>query len=137
MQRLASFVLMLALAVLAGAGIVSAQSAPAPPGNAKHGYAVFVNEGCYECHGYQGEGSGRRGNGTSIVGPNLAPKPIPWAAFIAQVRKPRRIMPSYEPAILSDRDTADIYAYLRSIPAGKPAADIPLLKGYIAPGAAK
>lgn len=116
-------------ALLAGLGTFAAVSAQttAPPGNAKHGQAVFMTEGCYECHGYQGEGSGSRGPGG--VAPNLAPHPIPYGAFIAQLRKPRDRMPVFSLPILSDQDAADIYAYLESIPAGKPASSIPLLDG--------
>lgn len=123
----------LTLAV-AGSGLVSAQTTAPPAGDAKHGYALFMRDGCYECHNVQGEGSGRRGNGSSQVGPNIAPKPIAWTAFASQVRRPRDIMPSYGPASVSDQDLADIYSYLASIPAGKPAADIPLLKGYVTTG---
>ena len=36
-------------------------------------------------------------------------------------------MPPYEPKILSDKQAADIYAYLKSVPDGKPVAEIPLL----------
>lgn len=106
---------------------VGAQSS-APPGNAKHGYAVFVGDGCWECHGYQGQGAGRHGVNTFPVGPSLAPKPIAYAAFIKQVRTPRRLMPVYSTDILSDKDAADVYAYLASIPPAKDASTIPLLK---------
>lgn len=111
------------LIVLGGA--VSAQST-APAGTIKHGQHVFEMEGCYECHGWQGEGTGSRAP-RGAVGPSLAPHPIAYTAFIAQVRKPRDTMPVYGPNILSDKDAADIYAYLASIPAGKPASTIPLL----------
>jgi len=36
-------------------------------------------------------------------------------------------MPVYSPAVLQDSEIKDIVAYLQSIPAGKPAKDIPLL----------
>jgi hypothetical protein len=36
-------------------------------------------------------------------------------------------MPSFSVKILSDATLADIYAYLSSIPAGKPGSQIPLL----------
>jgi mono/diheme cytochrome c family protein len=120
------------VATLALGGVVAAQSS-APPGDAKHGKAVFELEGCYECHGWQGQGTGSRGPGG--VAPNLAPHPIPYAAFLAQIRKPRDRMPVFSPEILSDKDAADIYAYLASIPAGKPASAIPLLNS-ISPGPA-
>jgi mono/diheme cytochrome c family protein len=36
-------------------------------------------------------------------------------------------MPVYTPAVVTDAQIADIVAYLQSIPAGTPAADVPLL----------
>ena len=44
-----------------------------------------------------------------------------------QVRQPRADMPSFSAKILPDKTLADIYAYLQSIPAGKPGSDQPLL----------
>lgn len=38
-------------------------------------------------------------------------------------------MPSFSASILPDKDLADIYAYLQSIPAGKPYSQIPILSG--------
>jgi len=37
-------------------------------------------------------------------------------------------MPPYAPAVLTDDELADIYAYLQSIPSGQPADGIPALK---------
>jgi ubiquinol-cytochrome c reductase cytochrome c subunit len=120
----------LGLTLLAASSLVFAQGS-APPGDAKAGAATFMRVGCYECHGTVGQGSGRHGVGA--YGPMLAPKPLPFAAVIAQLRRPRNLMPSYSAAILSDQDVADIYAYLVSVPAGKSAKDIPLLHGYPQP----
>ncbi len=118
----------LAVTLLAASSFVFAQGS-APPGDAKAGAALFMREGCYECHGTVGQGSGRHGVGT--YGPMLAPKPLPYVAVLAQLRRPRNLMPAYSPAILSDQDAANIYAYLASIPAGKSAKDIPALRGYL------
>jgi hypothetical protein len=38
-------------------------------------------------------------------------------------------MPVYTALVMPDADVADIYAYLLTIPKGKSAAEIPLLKG--------
>jgi hypothetical protein len=38
-------------------------------------------------------------------------------------------MPIYTTVVMSDADVADIYAFLLTIPKGKSAAEIPLLKG--------
>jgi ubiquinol-cytochrome c reductase cytochrome c subunit len=91
-----------------------------PHGDAVRGKTAFVAHGCDECHGSLGQGN--RGFGL-----RLAPHPIPYAALLHQLRSPRSVMPPYSAKVLSDRDAADIYAYLGSIPAGKPATSIPIL----------
>jgi hypothetical protein len=48
--------------------------------------------------------------------------------FLQQLRHPRARMPIYTAVVMPDADVADIYAYLQSIPQGKPADQIPLLK---------
>ena len=84
-----------------------------------------MSAGCYTCHGTVGQGG---------AGARLAPKPRAQAAFVAYVRSGRRGwsvaggMPAYPPKMLSDAALLDIYAYLTSIPAPRPAAEIPLLK---------
>lgn len=116
----------LGLALLAGTH-VAAQSTT-PPGDPKLGQALWMRDGCYECHGTAAQGSGARAGGT---GPMLAPKPLPFSVVLSQLRRPLNVMPPYSTAILSDRDAANIYAYLASIPAGKSASRIPLLRGYL------
>jgi len=96
-------------------------AAGAPAGNAQHGKTVYVADGCYECHGYAGQG----GAGT---GPKLGPNAIPYAAFSFQVRSPRDEMPPYSAKVLSDADLADIYAFVQSQPQPPKPDSIPLLK---------
>jgi ubiquinol-cytochrome c reductase cytochrome c subunit len=107
--------------------LASAQPVP----DAKRGYAAYVRDGCYECHGYQGQGNARRGvgGGGGEVGPILAPQPLPYQRFMRQVRTPRDLMPAYSSRILSNEDAADIYAYLRTISDAKAPSAIPLLTG--------
>ena len=85
-----------------------AQSAP-PPGDAVNGKRVYMADGCYQCHGSIGQGS-------RPTGPHLAPDPVPYEAFAAQVRRPVNTMPPYTSVVLSDQELADIYAYLLTIP---------------------
>jgi ubiquinol-cytochrome c reductase cytochrome c subunit len=126
MNRLSTRLATLALATLAAALFsvhgAAAQTTPAATGDAVHGKANFMKYGCYECHGTVAQG-----NYQGI--PHLAPHPIPQAALIAYIRKPGGQMPSYSATILPDKDAADIWAYLASIPAGKPASAIPALTG--------
>jgi len=87
--------------------------------NADNGKRLFVKDGCYQCHGYQGQGG--------AAGALLAPRPIVLAALTAYVRHPTGQMPPYTSKVLSDSDLADIHAYLSSIPAPPPLKNIPLL----------
>ncbi len=114
MKRL---ILPLALAVATG-GFAIALAQPA--GNVAHGKQIFATYGCYQCHGYQGQGA-------AAGGPKLAPNPLPIDAFTAQLRHPRDRMPIYTQVTVSDSDVADLYAYLQTIPKAKTVADIPLL----------
>ena len=127
MQR--SIILSATLAVLSLTGTAAAQAQtqaqaqPASAGNAAHGRTLFASSGCYQCHGYQGQGLG-------TTGPKLAPTPLPYEAFIGQMRKPRDAMPLYTSKVLTEGDVQDIYAYMLSIPKAKAAADIPLLSRF-------
>lgn len=93
----------------------------APAGDAARGRALFVQDGCYECHGYVGQGSIR-------TAPALAPKPAPYATFTAQLREPADRMPAYTEKVLSDAQMADLYAYLVSLPPSPDPASIALLQ---------
>ena len=93
----------------------------APTGDAHRGNDLYRSVGCWQCHGTTGAGGGWQG-------PRLAPAPLPFVAFANQLRKPRAQMPHYPARLLTDQDVADIYAYVRSIPAGRPASQIDVLK---------
>jgi mono/diheme cytochrome c family protein len=97
-----------------------AQDNSAPTGNVKAGQQAYKAVGCWQCHGTAGQGG-------AITGPRLAPSALPYAAFLQQLRTPQNAMPPYEPKILSDADAANIYAFLKSVPAPKSVQDIPLL----------
>src|SRR5262245_48765097 len=91
------------------------------PANATRGKQLYMATGCYQCHGTKGEGGGN-------AGPRLAPGPLPAEGFTLQLRKPRQRMPVYTAVVMPDADVADIYAFLLTVPKGKTAAEIPLLK---------
>ena len=121
--------LVIAFIVSAAAGLPIAQTPQRPAtvapqantaqGNAETGKKLFVSDGCYQCHGYEAQGS-------SSTGPRLGPRPIAFAAFSRYVRQPTGQMPPYTAKVVSDADLANIYAYIASRP--EPAKDIPLLK---------
>lgn len=94
-------------------GVALAQA----PGNVEKGKSVFLKQGCFRCHGTDGQGG---------AGPRLAPNPPATAALIQYVRKPSGQMPPYTNQV-SDRDLTDIRAYLASIPPPPAVKDIPLL----------
>jgi len=83
------------------------------------GKTAFEKNGCWQCHGYAGQGG--------AAGKTLAPKPMPYEAFNVFVRNSNGQMPPYPKEILSDADLADIHAYLSSIPAAKDYKSIPML----------
>jgi mono/diheme cytochrome c family protein len=106
--------------MVAGASAQTPAPQPAPPaGNVEEGKKLFVSYGCYQCHGYEAQGS-------NATGPRLGPRPIAFAAFSRYVRQPTNQMPPYTTKVVSDADLANIYAFVQSRPA--PAANIPLLK---------
>ena len=114
--------LMIAMIAFALAAAQTPAPAPssAPAGNAQNGKKLFERYGCFQCHGYEAQG----GLGT---GPRLAPKPLAWAALSRYVRQPAGQMPPYTAKVVSDKDLADIYAFLSAQPAPPPAKSIPLL----------
>lgn len=79
----------------------------APRGDAAAGKRLFVDKGCYACHGFVGQGSRE--------GPRLVPV-TPYGAFVLQLRMPRAIMPPYTAELVSDAEAADLHAYLASQP---------------------
>jgi mono/diheme cytochrome c family protein len=94
-------------------------AASAVAASAEKGKAGFVQHGCWQCHGYQGQGG--------VTGLKLAPDPIPFETLSTFVRTTSRAMPPYREEILSNEDLTDIYTYLQSIPKGPDPASIPLL----------
>ncbi len=89
------------------------------PNDVARGKQLYFATGCDQCHGTQGKGG---------AGPRLAPGPIPYEGMVIQLRKPRVRMPLYSAVVMPDGDVAAIFAYLQSVPKGKTASEIPMLK---------
>jgi mono/diheme cytochrome c family protein len=87
--------------------------------SAEKGKEAYVKYGCWQCHGFQGQGG--------VAGAKLAPDPLPSDAFTAFVRTTNRAMPPYSEAVLPNEDLADIHAFLETIPKPPDAKGIPLL----------
>src|SRR5215204_6714526 len=104
---------MLLVALVLSAALASQAQAPqrpataAPPGNVEVGRKLFVSYGCYQCHGYEAQGS-------SATGPRLGPRAIAFAAFSRYVRQPTGQMPPYTAKVVSDADLTNIYAFVSS-----------------------
>jgi ubiquinol-cytochrome c reductase cytochrome c subunit len=85
------------------------KSSAAPAGNVENGKRLFMKDGCYQCHGREGQGS-------VMSGPRIAPDPVPLEVLLRYVRKPSGEMPPYTEKVISDQELTDIYAYLQSRP---------------------
>jgi mono/diheme cytochrome c family protein len=87
--------------------------------NVENGKKIFLRDGCYQCHGYAGQGT--------IAGARLGPPVLTAEGMTRYIRKPTGAMPAFSETVLSDQEVKDIYAYLKTMPAPKPVKDIPLL----------
>ena len=94
---------------------------PSAAANPSNGQRLFVRVGCYECHGYLGQGS------TSTGGTRLGPPQIPLSAFVSYVREPTGQMPPYIVKAISNEDLTEIYNFLKSVPPPPPLKTIPIL----------
>jgi ubiquinol-cytochrome c reductase cytochrome c subunit len=115
------------LALLVAAPLAMAFHAAAQTAgvSVKAGHDAYVAKGCFECHGYVGQGA-------IGVGARLAPPRLPVDAFRAYVRHPAGTMPPYSAKLVSDAEVAAIHAYLTALPKPRGAAAIPALAPYVA-----
>lgn len=97
------------------------KSEAAPTGTAETGKKIFMKDGCYECHGREGQGA------VLGAGPRIGPPQLSFEAFTKYVHQPTGQMPPYTSKVISDRELTEIYAYLQSRPKAAPSKDIPLL----------
>ena len=105
--------------LLAAAVSAATLLAQAPAGDAANGKKLFLRDGCYECHGYAGQG-GAAGARIAAIGLNAQ-------GLIRYVRAPAGAMPAYTDKVITDQELTDIHAYLQTMAKAKPAKDIPLL----------
>jgi len=110
---------LLAVAVVFLAVPAWAQEA-APKGDAANGKRIYLATGCFECHGRVGQGGAFNG-----PAPTLAKTMLPFEGVQMQLRNPSNDMPAYSEKVMSDKDIADIYAYLQSL--SGPRKDITML----------
>jgi mono/diheme cytochrome c family protein len=127
MKRIARRFTRLAAAALAGAalavvGIAAASAEDAAAGDAANGKRLYLADGCFECHGRAGQGGAM-----NYQTPALAQLEMPVESFVAFLRAAPRDMPAFSAEVLSDKDAADILAFLHSLPGRRPVKDFPLL----------
>ena len=121
-MRLSILLIVMTMASLSAAQTPAAPSGQSavPAGDAENGKKIYTSYGCYQCHNYAAHGGG--------AGPRLAPKPIAFEAFTRYIRKPGGEMPPYTAKVVSDKELADIYRFLLTIPDPPAASSIPILK---------
>jgi len=112
----------LALIAMTAPVLFLAPSWAQPKGDTANGRKVYLADGCYQCHGRVGQGGLMTG-----PAPILAQTKMPFAAFHRQLRNPINDMPPYPETLLSEKEVADIYAFLQSLPGRRPVKDIPIL----------
>ena len=113
---------MASVMVAFGAFGLTARAQDAPTGDAVSGKRVFLAVGCMYCHGRAGQGGAM-----NYPAPPLAKTELPFDGFKGVLRQSLRDMPAYIEAVLPDKDVADIYAFLQSLPGRRPAKDIAIL----------
>jgi mono/diheme cytochrome c family protein len=111
-----------AVALLAAAASMPAYAQDAPPGDVANGKRMYLADGCFTCHGRAGQGGAYNG-----PAPRLAQTIVPFDGFKGQIRNPVNDMPAFSDANLSDKDVADIFAFVRSLPGPGSAKDIAIL----------
>jgi len=114
-----------AVVFLGGIGLLArAQEAAhdAPPGDAAEGKRLYLADGCFLCHGRAGEGGALNG-----PAPSVASTQMPFDGFRGQLRRPSDDMPAYSEKVMSDKQIADIYAFVQALPGPRPIKDVPIL----------
>lgn len=112
----------LGLGMLALLACDSARAQGASGRDVANGKRVYLAVGCFTCHGRAGQGGAYNG-----PAPALAQTKLPVEAFKVIVRAGPNDMPAYSDAVLSEKDLADIHAFLHSLPGRRPVSDLPIL----------
>jgi mono/diheme cytochrome c family protein len=106
--------------IAAAAVVIAAGAQGAAAGSAENGRKVFEQKGCWQCHGYEGQGG--------AAGPRLANTQLAEDGLIAFVHASNGPMPPYSKNLVTDEQLSDIWTYLQSRPKPADAKTIPLLQ---------
>ena len=114
--------------ILALAGIISALAGAASARDTAKGKALFYNNTCYGCHGFNGQTGARNlvGTGSPILStPEIFISFLRGrGAFAPMV--PSTAMPTFPASAISDAQARDIYAYIKTFKLDSPdVKDIP------------
>jgi mono/diheme cytochrome c family protein len=110
------------VAAVLAASLVAARADDAPSGDPVNGKRVYLADGCFECHGRAGQGGQ-----FNYQTPALAKTALPVESFVAFLREAPNDMPSFSTKVLSDKDAADIHAFLQTLSGPRPVKEIPQL----------
>jgi mono/diheme cytochrome c family protein len=111
-----------AVTAIGAAAFAVARAQDTPRGDAANGKRLYLADGCFTCHGRSGQGGAY-----NTPAPILAHSAMPFDGFKGQIRNPINDMPAFPSAILSDKDIADIYAFVESLPGPRSPKDFPIL----------
>jgi len=109
-------------AVLLGGFDMPARAQDAPQGDAGAGKRLYLATGCFYCHGRVGQGGAY-----NREAPSLAKTAVPYLGFKLQLRNPGGDMPAYAENVMSEKDLADIYAFLQGLPGRREPKDLAIL----------
>lgn len=118
----------IAIAAAALAALAGAAAAQGPAGDVARGKQLYYANGCYGCHGFNGQTGVRNLVGTGS--PNLASAES-FTAFLRQrggfqPMTPSTQMPRFSEKAISNDQARDIYAYIKTFRLDAPdVKDIP------------
>ena len=101
--------------------------------NTENGASLYLDHGCYSCHGYNG-------SGRHPIANNMSGIMSSEALFITFLRlradlnplKPSNSMPNYSEAVINDEQAQDLYAYINTLTDNPPQIEnIPILKNIL------
>jgi mono/diheme cytochrome c family protein len=107
------------MAVALSVGGLAARAQDALPGDAVEGKRLYLAVGCFLCHGRAGQGGAMNG-----PAPILAKTEMPFDGFKGQLRQPVNDMPAYSETLMTNKQIADIYAFVQSLPGPRPTKDM-------------
>ena len=119
--KLVGATIVAAVVFVSATGVARAQDAPS--GDAAEGKRLYLATGCFACHGRSGQGGAM--NGPS---PILAKTAMPFDGFKGQLRQPISDMPAYSEIVMPDKQIADIYTFLQTLPGPRSTKDMAIFQ---------